>query len=217
MPGPDTGRMIDAYVADLADALRGPRRAKADLIAEARDSLVDATEAYERRGLDRAAAERQAVKEFGEITEIMGGYQTELGLVQGQRTAFWIVCALAPQGLVWEHIGGLVFGEWSWNPTPGYVAVNSLLPWLGAIAITGALLASLACGIGIRYLRIAREFTRLTGVFALLVSAVFSVLGVLLTLISPAPVTIGLVSLTAIVLAPMVWIAVSARRCLTAA
>ena len=83
--------MIDAYVADLADALRGPRRAKADLIAEARDSLVDATEAYARRGFDRAAAERRAVQEFGMIAEIAVGYQTELGLAQGPRSC-WLPC-----------------------------------------------------------------------------------------------------------------------------
>ena len=208
---------IAAYVAELDSALCGPRRAKADLIAEARDSLIDATEAFELRGFDRVTAERHAVTEFGDVTEIASGYQAELGLSQGQRTAFWIVCVLAPQGLVWQHVGGLVLGEWSWDPTPGYVAVNSLMPWLGAVAIIGALLASVMCGVGVRYLPVARDLTRATGVFALLVSAVFPLLGLLLTLLSPAPVTIGVLLLTAIVLLPMLWIAVSARRCLTAA
>jgi hypothetical protein len=149
--------VIDTYVAELADALRGPRGAKADLIAETCDSLVDATAAYEHRGLDREAAEHQAVKEFGGVAEIAPGYQTELGLAQGQRTASWIVCVLAPQSLVWEHVGGWVLGRWSWDPEPGYALVNSLLPWLGVTAITGSLLAGLACGIGVRYLGVARE------------------------------------------------------------
>jgi hypothetical protein len=65
--------VIDTYVAELADALRGPRGAKADLIAETCDSLVDATAAYEHRGLDREAAEHQAVKEFGGVAEIAPG------------------------------------------------------------------------------------------------------------------------------------------------
>jgi hypothetical protein len=209
--------VVDAYVAELTDALRGPRRAKADLIVEARDSLVDATEAYARRGFEWAAAERLAVQEFGDITAIAAGYQTELGLAQGQRTAWWIVCVLAPQSLVWEHVGRLVLGDVRWDPTPAYAAVNSLLPWLGTTAIVAALLASLACGVGVRYLRVAREVTRATAVLAFVVSAVFAALGLLLTLLSPAPATIGLVLLTAIVLVPMLWIARSARRCLTAA
>jgi len=209
--------MVDVYIADLTDALRGPRRAKADLIAEARDSLVDATEAYERRGFGRAAAELQAVQEFGGIAEIAAGYQTELGLAQGQRTAWWIVCILAPQSLVWHLVGGVVFGDVRWDPTPAYTAVNGLLPWLGTTAIAAALLASLACGVGLRHLRVAHELTRVTGVLAFVVSGVFTALGVLLTLLSPAPALIGLVLLAPIVLAPMLWIAVSAHRCLTTA
>jgi hypothetical protein len=51
----------------------------------------------------------------------------------------------------------------------------------------------------------------------LLVSAVFAVSGLLLTLLSPAPVMTRLLLLTAIVLIPLLWIAVSAHRCLTAA
>ena len=36
--------VIDDYVADLDARLRGDRRAKADLLTEARDSLQDAAE-----------------------------------------------------------------------------------------------------------------------------------------------------------------------------
>lgn len=215
---PDTRSVgvIDAYVAELTAALCGPRRAKTELITETRDSLVDATEAYERRGLDREVAEQRAVTEFGDVAEIAPGYQTELGLAQGRRTALWIVCVLAPQSLVWDHVGGLVLSDWSWEPTRGYAVVDSLLAWFGLMAITGALLAGLACGIGTRYLSAARELTRATGVFAFVVAAVFAVSGVLLTLLSPAPVTTGLLLVSAFVLIPLLWIAVSARRCLAA-
>jgi hypothetical protein len=85
--------VIDAYVAELGGILRGPRRAKADLLDEARDSLVDAVRAYQDRGLDRQAAERRAVEEFGDVAEIAPGYQTELGLVQGRRTALLVLFA----------------------------------------------------------------------------------------------------------------------------
>ena len=208
---------IDAYVRRLADALRGPRRANADLLAEARDSLIDAAQAFEHRGFDPEAAERQAVKEFGDVADVAPGYQTELGLAQVQRTVLLIIGVLAPHSFVWDHVGGWALGPWSWDPGPGYALVDGLLPLLGITAIAGSLLAGLTCGIGLRYLVTVRGFIRATGVFALLVSVVFAVSGLLLTLLSPAPVVRGLLLLTAIVLIPLLWIAVSARRCLIAA
>jgi hypothetical protein len=39
--------------------LRGPRRVKADMLAEVRDGLIDATEAYRDSGLDEDGAQRQ--------------------------------------------------------------------------------------------------------------------------------------------------------------
>jgi plastocyanin len=62
--------VIEAYIAELDRALRGPRRAKADLLAEGRDSLVDAADSPEDGGLDRQAAEQRAVEEFGEVREV---------------------------------------------------------------------------------------------------------------------------------------------------
>lgn len=229
MRGWDTGHMtaarkhtrskgaIDAHVAALADALHGPRRAKADLLTEARDSLVDAAEAFEHRGFDPEAAARQAVREFGDVAQVAPGYQTELGLAQARRTVVLIIGVLAPQSIVWEHVGGWALGPWSWDPAPGYALVDSLLPWLGTTGIAGSLVAFLACGIGLRYPVAAAELIRATGVFALVVSVMSAVSGVLLTLLSSVPVARGLLLLTAIVLIPLLWVAVSARRCLIAA
>lgn len=208
---------IDAYVCRLADALRGPRRAKADLLAEAHDSLVDAAAAFEHRGFDAEAAERQAVKDFGDLAEVAPCYQTELGLAQVRRTMVLIIGVLAPQSFVWDHVGGWALGPWSWDPGPGYALVNDLLPWLGTTAIAGSLVAFMACGIGLRYLAAARELIRVTGVFALVVSVILAVSGVLLILLSRAPVARSLLLLTAIVLIPLLWVALSARRCLIAA
>lgn len=51
----------DAYIAGLGRALSGPGRKKADLLAETRDGLEDATEAMGADGLTRWEAEQQAV------------------------------------------------------------------------------------------------------------------------------------------------------------
>ncbi|ACZ88008.1 permease prefix domain 1-containing protein [Streptosporangium roseum] len=72
--------VIDDYVDRLYRMLKGPSHAKRDLLAEARDGLLDATEALERRGLGRVEAERRAVREFGLLSEIAHGYQRELSV-----------------------------------------------------------------------------------------------------------------------------------------
>lgn len=52
--------LIGSYISELSTALRGPRREKLDLLAESRDSLADAAEAYERDGVPPPEAERAA-------------------------------------------------------------------------------------------------------------------------------------------------------------
>jgi hypothetical protein len=214
--------VIDAYVAELGGALRGPRRAKVDLLAEARDSLVDAARAHEHRGLDRDAAERQAVEEFGGVPEIAPGYQTELGLAQGRRTALLVLFVLAAQPFGWSAIASLVGDPSNRDPGPVYVLLDALAAWLGVAAIVGALFAALACGIGVRYLGARRWLVQATGVFALAVVSVFGLMGLLLTVLTPVADARSLLTVTGLpwtvtfLGAPLTWIAMSARRCLTA-
>jgi len=219
--------VIDAYVAALDGVLRGPRRAKADLVTEVRDSLTDAAAAHERGGLGREAAERRAVEEFGALGEIALGYQVELGLTQGRRTALLVLFVLGAQPVVWGLAGPLVAKlaaqPWISHPGPGYVLVDQGVEWLGVVAMLGALLAALACGIGTRYLAVRRrltQVTRVTGVFALGVSVVFALLGSFLGLLSAEARSLlnvpGVLWTVAFLLVPLGWVALSARRCLTA-
>lgn len=78
---------IERYLARLGSALRGPRATKRDLLVEARDALVDATQAYTSQGPDREVGERRAVAEFGDLETIASAYQAELGLTQARRTS----------------------------------------------------------------------------------------------------------------------------------
>src|SRR2546430_17227741 len=86
---------VDRYVAGLGAALRGPRRLKLDLLAEAHDSLVDATEAYRALGDDDAAAQRRAGTEVGGLAGIVPGYQAEVAGGQGRGTALPVVLAVS--------------------------------------------------------------------------------------------------------------------------
>jgi hypothetical protein len=213
-------RVIDRYVAQLDRALRGPRAVKADLLAEARDGLSDAAEAYEGIGLDRTSAERRAVADFGPVDLIAPDYQTELALAQGRRTALLICAVLTVQPVVWWLLTGLAGRGPGDRIGPGYALVEDLVRWSGAGAIGTALLAVVATGSGVRRLGAGRRLVRAVGFFALVVCAVFAVLGLLLTLSSPATgPLLGVTGLpmTALVLGvPLVGIAVAGRRCLTA-
>ncbi|MFS8478385.1 MAG: permease prefix domain 1-containing protein [Micromonosporaceae bacterium] len=120
---------IDEYVRALDRRLVGPRRAKRDLVTEARDSLVDAAEAYQAGGLDRLAAERRAVAEFGAPDRIAPQYQRELAAGAARRLAL-LVTAFA--------VGGLLLGDRMWQgapwadrtPSRGYLAAAVALDHL---------------------------------------------------------------------------------------
>ena len=199
---------IDAYLAELAAALRGPRRAKADLLTEARDSLVDATEAYEHEGHDRESAERAAVRDFGTLDEVVPGYQAELGWARARHTSLLILFVFAAQPFVW----GIAFQRVTGTPAaaPGSVA-DGFVEDLGGITILVALLAVLAHRIGMRRPAVRDRITRSTGIAGVVVSTVFVALGVLLT----AQAGVNPLWTAGFLVAPMAWIAASAGRCLT--
>jgi hypothetical protein len=96
--------VIDDYVSVLARELRGPRRIRMDMIAEARDGLADAAEALERSGLARAEAENRAVAEFGPVREIAPGYQEELVASQARRTARLLFLCTPLITLMWSGV-----------------------------------------------------------------------------------------------------------------
>jgi hypothetical protein len=176
---------IDAYVATLRGALRGPRAAKADLVQEARDGLIDAAERYEDDGLDRLAAERAAVEEFGPVAALAPEYQRELALTQGRRTAVIVGVAVAVEALVSEVAWRRAAVAWDWHPGRAYEILARTVDYGTYTVVLGALLAALACGIGSRYVNVGRTFVRATGIAAIGVVAFFSVGGVLLSAFSP--------------------------------
>jgi hypothetical protein len=211
---------IASYVAELGGVLRGPRQVKTELLTEARDSLVDAAEAYERGGLARRQAERRAVGDFGHVAEIAPGYQVELGLAQARRTALLVGVVVAVQGLVAESAWRSLGPQPGWQAGPVYAFVAHLVDWAGGLTVTLAVLAAVACGVGSRYVGPA-ALPRAVGAFALTAYAFFTVTGLFLTLAGPLPWTLltGALVLPWAALfgvAPM-WMVVNARRCLAAA
>jgi hypothetical protein len=209
---------IDAYVAELDAALLGPRRAKIDLLTEARDSLVDAAEAFESGGTDRIRAEREAVREFGTLGEIVPGYQAELAIAQGRRTVLALLFVFLAQPFVWGYSFRWVTSSSAEDPRSGFQAIDDFVERLGMVTILASLVAVLAYRIGMRYPAIRERIARTTAIFALAMCVAFAILGSLLTLISIKPNTsvllVQLVWTVAFVLIPVFLIALSARRCL---
>jgi hypothetical protein len=210
----DTRRVepIEAYVADLDRALRGPRRAKADLLREARDGLADTAESYAAGGLSRDDAARRAVADFGAVAAVAPAYQRELGSAQSVRTALVICLVLAPQDAAWDLVQG---GQPSVAVGGAYGVILGLMSWIGGAALIGCLSAVALHGIGQRVLPPRPGLTRAVGVFAVAVAVVFSGTAAALALLGPAQDSLaGWAATTGLVVAPMAVVARFGQRCL---
>lgn len=207
---------VETYLAALGRALSGPRRRKADLLAEARDSLEDATEAFEVQGLSRWEAEEHAVADFGDLQVVAPGYRAELGIAQGRRTALFLCLVMLAQPIVWKE------GAWSWNqhpdPANGLSAIlNQFVMVVGVLSIAGAVIALLATGIGLRFPAVRDRSTRATAVFALISCASVSAIAILMALSSSSTNgsgPVGLAVVAGFVVTPLALVGRSARRCL---
>ncbi|MEN3308104.1 MAG: hypothetical protein V7603_4306 [Micromonosporaceae bacterium] len=172
---------IDGYLAGLAAALRGPRRVKADLLAEARDSLYDAADAYQKMGLTAAAAQRRAVADFGDHAEIAPAYQAELAIAQGRRTALLIAAGLVGvyvcTSLAWSGYGGSGYGGSGYGGS-GYGGwLTTGFRGLCLAGATVALLVWLGFGWGSRFVPDGVGLTRCLGRAALAFLALHGLAG----------------------------------------
>ncbi|MGW0804542.1 permease prefix domain 1-containing protein [Nonomuraea sp. NPDC002799] len=171
---------IDDYVTELSRALAGPYGPKRDLVVEARDSLTDTAEAFEAGGLDRAAAERAAVTEFGPVAEIVPGYQAELTACSGRRLGVLMFISVPLTVLMWSMLWRLYPAtDEAWAHRPAwYPLVARLLDLLQlGTGLYGGLVL-LALSRGARWIRRPRLMTRSLGVLvwaALPISAGLSI------------------------------------------
>jgi hypothetical protein len=209
-----TSTPVDTYLAALSRSLAGPRRRKADLLAEARDHLADATEALEAEGLERYDAERAAVSDFGELSDVVPGYRAELAISQSRRTAMMLFLALMIQPIVWQG------GAWAWNQDPvDPSALNSFLQdfvrAVGMVAIAGAVLSVVAAGIGMRFTIVRDHLSRVTARFALASAVVIALTGVAMASTSTGrEALLSFAVVGAFVVLPLALVSLQAGRCL---
>jgi hypothetical protein len=164
--------VLDDYVAGLAGALRGPRRLRGDLVAEARDSLVDATEAYQADGCPQEVAQRRAVDEFGSYAQVLPGYQAELAVAQARRTTLMFAVAL---------VGLRCLTPLLWHGGPaassGFLLVADGFDYLALAGAVAALAARLLLGWGSRYAPDGARVVRAVGRGALAFLALHGLVG----------------------------------------
>jgi hypothetical protein len=216
--------VIAGYANELGRTLRGPRRLRADLVAEAHDGLTDAAEAYEHEGTDPDTAARRAVADFGPLRTVASGYQAVLATAQARRTAllFFVLTAAQTLSATYEWRSLSASDSWTFQPGLGYSVLARTVDWVGVGNKVVALLVLFATGIGVRYLGNRPSICRFTGILTLAVGAFMFVAGTLLTSLNPALMASYqdkpyLWFFYGISLAPGVWLAVSAWRCIVAA
>jgi hypothetical protein len=157
--GPPQARavhLVEGWLAEFAAELRGPARARAAVVAELRDGLLDALDTHRRGGVPPTEAARAALHEFGEPAAIARAFAPELAGREARRTAVALIGTGPLMGLLWG--AGLATSHlvtfpvqpgppWAWSQLPAALrVVFALLAAVLAVGVPAGLLAVAATG-----------------------------------------------------------------------
>jgi uncharacterized membrane protein len=92
---------VDAYLAELASLLRGPRRRRSQILTELRDGLDHAVDDLVADGLPRAEAEKDAVAQFGTPQRVAKAFTGELATAYARRTIATYIVTGPLVGIWW--------------------------------------------------------------------------------------------------------------------
>lgn len=117
---------LDRYLERLSRSLTAGPEELRDLIDEARDHLLQATADHERQGADPEAAARQAVEQFGEVSQLAQDWEPVLAMLDARRFARRLLLGLL--FVASTGFAGIVVVP-GHDPTnnPGHIAVAALL------------------------------------------------------------------------------------------
>ena len=202
---------VAPYIAELDAALAGPRRARRDLLQEARDHLTDATDAYLRGGYDRPEAERQAVADFGTVDEVAPAFQTTLAVAASRQTAWLLLAILSIQPFIWD-------GPLSSHAEPPdgllFAILDQSVEYVGGAMIVAAVMLAVATGIGNRWFHAGRGIARVTSYVAIAAAVSIKFIGISMTLLSTGLAAVPLLLVLTFIVVPLSLTATSARRTL---
>jgi hypothetical protein len=135
-----TAVQADAYLADLAARLRGPRRRREAILTELRDGLHHATEGHLAAGLPPDQAATAAIAQFGTPQAVADAFGGELTTAHARRTIAWYIATGPLVGIWWL----LLLHPSPWRT--GLIALVTAIPALPlivlAIATAGGTLAT---------------------------------------------------------------------------
>ena len=94
--------MIERYVADLSARLPGPRRWRAAVLDEVRDSLLEGMRAHSGAVGDPAAAALRAVAEHGPADQVAAAYAPELAAAWTRRAGRLALGIIPAMAIVWN-------------------------------------------------------------------------------------------------------------------
>lgn len=178
MASGDLTAHLEAYVADFAARLRGPRRSRERATAEVRDGLSAAVDARLRDGMKTGAAFRAALTEFGDPTTVVRAFAAELATASARRVVAALILTGPLVGVWWLF---LYHAEPWRNGVAAAVIAIPALPLVG-LAIAAAAGTFATTGRLIRWLPEAapeRALAAATVVAALSIIADATVLGLL--------------------------------------
>lgn len=217
MTASTTPRTVANYARDLDRALVGPARVRRGLVREARDHLVDATDAYRRAGHDEDAAASLATRDFGSLAEVVPGFQTTLAVAGSRRTAWLLAATLTIQPFLWDGRVHLVGGT---RPAPEgayYATLDIAIEYVGVALMVGAALALLATGLGNRWRFAGRRTALGCARFTMASSVALPAMAAAMVLASGQGTVPGMwLAVGLLMFLPMALTAISARRCLAA-
>jgi hypothetical protein len=104
-PGADQNaaadRLLEGYLAAVADRLTGPPAARAAVADEFHDGLLEALETHRARGRTPQEATAAAIAEFGDPGTVAAAFGPELAAVQARRVALGLLASGPLVGLSW--------------------------------------------------------------------------------------------------------------------
>ena len=171
---------IEAYLAEVAHRLHGPRQRRARILAELHDGLQQAAEDHLAAGFPETAAAKAAVAGFGSPQAVADGFAGELATAYARRIIA-VYLATGPLVGIWWL---LLLQPYPWRA--GLIALLAAIPVIPMIAIiVGVAAATLATtGSLIRWLpetRPRRALTLTLAIAVLVFGADLTVLSIFLS------------------------------------
>ncbi len=150
------GAVVERYLATLATALPVPRRTRSQILAELDDGLRCAIEDHLHGGEAPLQAAEAAVRELGDPQLLAREYAAELAPATARRIGLCLVLSGPAVGLTWVLTCGVHVAGWT-GKIGAVMMAAPFMPFLLAVAVPSAVVASAARGRLARFVGVSRD------------------------------------------------------------